>query len=560
MNVPSRSVPRAAGVTHVRRAAALLTLAILVAVSVAVAPTASAQQTPAPPEPQPVVSSAGFTHPGVYNSLENLTSTKKHIVAGDSPWTESLEQLTSSPYARRGAPKFSSFGSAAASDPASKKCDADDRDGCVSVCGSFNKNPDVGCADQQADGRAVYAQALAYFYTGDERYARRAIAILNAYSADFKGSEGSNGPLMTAWTAAQMVRGAEIIRYTYQPTSDRHRFDVKAFGTMLRKVFVPTLTTFDYGRFNGNWKLSAVEALTSIAVFLDDRRLYDQALSMWRERVEAYVYLSTDGDLPVAPVSEAGVYRTAATLGCQWLDGKAKACQSDPPTDPGIRFQNGQSQESCRDFGHASMGLGGIINTAETAWIQGEDLYGEQQTRIITGVLYAVQVSLNHKTRGWPAAFCGGAEDLDTSLSLVELPVHAVYNAYTVRKGVEMPAISIPGYPAPKRGTDPLADFIAAKGSADGYAGNVTAWDAVTHNLATVPAASRTAAPAPDETDADQTDADDPTSSVDSASQPLGSATSIFALVGVIATIVLLVWTAWRFIRRRRERSDSAPR
>ena len=536
-----------------RRAAALLTLALMLAVSVAVAPAVRAQDALVPDDLQPVVSSAGFTHPGVFNSLENLTSTKKHIVAGDSPWAGNFEQLTSSPYATRGAPDFASFGSASASDPTAKRCGVDDRGGCVSVCGSFNKNPDIGCADQQADGRAVYAQALAYFYTGDERYAQRAIAILNAYSASFAGSRGSNGPLMTAWTAGQMVRGAELIRYTYKPSSKKHEFDVKSFGSMLRKVFVPTLTTFDYGRFNGNWKLSAAEGLIGIAVFLDDRRLYDRALQMWRERVEAYIYLSTDGDLPVAPVSDGGLYRTPATLKCQWLDGKAKGCQTDPPTDPGVRFQNGQVQESCRDFGHASMGLGGIVNTAETAWIQGDDLYGEQQARIITGVLYAVQVALNHKTRGWPAAFCAGADDLDPSLSLVELPVHAVYNAYTERKGVQMRAISIPGYPAPERGSDPLADFIAAKGSVSGYAGNVTAWDAVTHNLATAPAV-----PSPPTSAPDRTDAGDAAPSIDSTAVPLGAVTWIFAFVGVLATVVVLAWTAWRFARRRRNRSGSA--
>nr|WP_239528629.1 alginate lyase family protein [Microbacterium esteraromaticum] len=550
----SRSGSGAGGLEHVRRAAALLMLTMMLVVSVAVAPAVHAEETPARDGLQPVVSSAGFTHPGVFNSLENLTATKKHIVAGDSPWAESFEQLTSSPYAKRGAPDFTSFGSASA--PTAKTCGADDRGGCISVCGSFNKNPDVGCADQQADGRAVYAQALAYFYTGDERYAQRAVAILNAYSARFAGSRGSNGPLMTAWTAGQMVRGAELIRYSYTPSSKKHEFDVTAFGTMLRKVFVPTLTTFDYGRFNGNWKLSAAEGLIGIAVFLDDRRLYDRALAMWRERVESYVYLSTDGELPVAPASAAGLYRTPTALRCQWLDGKAKGCQTDPPTDPGIRFQNGQVQESCRDFGHASMGLGAIVNTAETAWIQGDDLYAEQQARIISGVLYAVQVSLNHETRGWPASFCGGTDDLDPSLSLVELPAHAVYNAYAIRKGAEMPAISIPGYPAPERGSDPLADFIAAQGSVRGYAGNVTAWDAVTHSLASAGGPSGTATPAPD-----QKNADDATPSAEDApAMPLDVVTSAFALVGVIATIVVLVWIAWRLVRRRRGRADSASR
>src|SRR5690606_15863865 len=117
-------------------------------------------------------------------------------------------------------------------------------------------------------------------------------------------------------------------------------------------------------------------------------------------------------------------------------------CRSSPVKDTGIRFQNGQAQESCRDLGHTAMGLGGIINTAETAWIQGDDLYGEEQERIITGTLYHVQIAQNHGTRGWPAGFCAGAEELSTNLSLSELPLDTLYNAYAVRKETKMPAIS----------------------------------------------------------------------------------------------------------------------
>ena len=111
---------------------------------------------------------------------------------------------------------------------------------------------------------------------------------------------------MTAWTAGLMVRGAELFRYTYEPESSEQKFDVDAFESLLRKKFVPTLTSFDYGRFNGNWKLSAAEGLISVAVFLDDRHLYDQAVAMCRERTHASIYLSTDGSHTAPPANKAG--------------------------------------------------------------------------------------------------------------------------------------------------------------------------------------------------------------------------------------------------------------
>ncbi len=538
--------------TPIRRAAALAAFVGVLAISAVTAVPGAASAAEDVDDVSPVVSDAGFTHPGVFNSLDSLKATRARVLAGEAPWADNFAQLASSPYVDREAPDFKTFGAAGATDPKSAACDRDERKGCVTVCGSFNKNPDVGCADQQADSRAVYGQALMYWYSGDATYAQRAIEILNAYSKHFKGSRGSNGPLMTAWTAGLMVRGAELIRYTYQPESSEQKFDVDAFESLLREAFVPTLTSFDYGRFNGNWKLSAAEGLISVAVFLDDRRLYNQAVAMWRERTHAYIYLSTDGSLPAPPANDAGQYQSPTALRCQWLDNKAKACQASPASDPGVRFQNGQAQESCRDFGHTSMGLGGIINTAETAWIQGEDLYGEEQDRIATGVLYAIQVAQTYESRGWPAGFCANATELSSNLSLSELPVDTVYNAYVIRKGERMPAISIPGYAAPTVADDPTKALIDANRADHGYAGNVTAWEGLTHHLASVPPTSPPSSPVPQSL---PHSADDPTAKSDEAGgmAPLGTATSVFAALGVIATALVLGFAGRRVLSRRKQ-------
>ena len=39
---------------------------------------------------------------------------------------------------------------------------------------------------------------------------------------------------------------------------------------------------------------------------------------------------------------------------------------------------SGICQETCRDLGHTQLGIAGMINGAETAFIQGVDLYGIQ--------------------------------------------------------------------------------------------------------------------------------------------------------------------------------------
>jgi hypothetical protein len=46
---------------------------------------------------------------------------------------------------------------------------------------------------------------------------------------------------------------------------------------------------------------------------------------------------------------------------------------------------NGVSQETCRDFGHLSYGLASTFNVAETALIQGVDLYTPNADRLLVG-------------------------------------------------------------------------------------------------------------------------------------------------------------------------------
>jgi len=449
-------------------------------------PDTAPDAAPTPDAVQPVVSSAGFTHPGVFDSLESLETSRKHVLAGDKPWITIFQQLVSSSYISRDAPDFTQFTPANATNPLTQRCGLKNSAGCVTYCGSFSI-PDVGCTDARLDARAVYAQALMYWYTGNAGYAQRAIAILNAYAKHFKGNTGSNGPLMTAWIGETMLRGAEILRYTYVPDEGDQAFDVDGFSEMLRTVAVPTLSTFDYGPYNGNWKLSAADSLINTAVFLDDRELYDRALTMWREAVPAYIYVSRDGRLPAAPVTAAGLYQNQTDLTCFWLANKVGDCQTDPKADPHVVMQNGQAQESCRDFGHTALGLGATINAAETASIQGDDLYSEQQHRIMSGVLYAVQISQTYEESGWPRGFCGGASDLTTNLSLANLAADVAYNAYAVREDFSFSTIKIPGYRATYPDNDPLAAFIATKRTTSNPVGDVSAWEGLTHHLADKP-------------------------------------------------------------------------
>ena len=68
---------------------------------------------------------------------------------------------------------------------------------------------------------------------------------------------------------------------------------------MLRNVYLPKV--INGSNSNGNWELTMMEAAIGIAVFLEDRAAYDQAMTKFRGRVPAYIYLTSDGALPKAP-------------------------------------------------------------------------------------------------------------------------------------------------------------------------------------------------------------------------------------------------------------------
>src|SRR5271170_3133965 len=168
-----------------------------------------AQSPTALPTGVPEKSAAGFYHPGVLVNRAQLEFVKSKVAAGAEPWKSAFE-----------AAKASDLGSLTIVPHPWKQCN----------CGSFSR-PDIGCKDEQHDSDAAYTQALLWFYSGNEVYAKNAIKIMNAWSSTLTGGHiNSNGPVQTAWCAEQWPRAAEIIRYTYTGWTEA---DVAQFQKML---------------------------------------------------------------------------------------------------------------------------------------------------------------------------------------------------------------------------------------------------------------------------------------------------------------------------------------
>ncbi|MFH9352507.1 alginate lyase family protein [Kitasatospora sp. NPDC017646] len=332
---------------------------------------------------------AAFQHPGVLVGARQLEFVKAKLATGAQPWTSALAGLRTSKYA------------SLAWQPEPRA---------TVECGS-SSHPDNGCSDERDDSMAAYAQALQWVLTGDQRYADKAISIMDAWSGVIRQHTNTNAPLQTGWSGNNWARAAELIRHTGAGWSAG---SVDRFATMLRTVYVPLLTPGS-PRKNGNWELIETDALMGIAVFLDDRGLFDRAVDLWRHRLPAYVYLTSDGDLPVPPPN-AGIGGESALV--KYWNGQST-------------FVDGLSQETCRDFGHTGWGLEAAAQAAETARLQGVDLWGEGRERLVKAVEFHTRYDNGASVPDW---LCDGS--VNTGLGPA---VQLAYDEYHLREGLPMP-------------------------------------------------------------------------------------------------------------------------
>ncbi|MEU6237618.1 alginate lyase family protein [Kitasatospora sp. NPDC047058] len=364
--------------------AALLAITSAPATASTAAPAAAA---PGRQQARPL--DAAFRHPGVLVGEQQLAFVKAKVDAGAEPWASAFAGLKASRYA------------ALSWQPKPRA---------TVECGSAS-NPNHGCSDERDDSMAAYTHALQWVLGGDKRHADKAIEIMDAWAKVIREHTDSNAQLQTGWSGNNWARAAELIRYS---KAGWPAASVDRFATMLRTVYQPQLTPGS-PRKNGNWELIETDALMGIAVFLDDHKAFDRAVTLWRGRLPAYVYLASDGSLPVPPPN-AGISGRDALV--RYWQGQQT-------------FVDGLSQETCRDFGHTGWGLAAAAQTAETARLQGLDLWSEGRQRLVKALEFHTTYENGGKA---PGRLCNGT--LDTGLGPA---VQLAYNEYHDREGLALP-------------------------------------------------------------------------------------------------------------------------
>ena len=387
---------------------------------------------PVPPVP------AKFNHPGLLNNLEELQLVKKKIEAGEEPWKSAFEVMKASKLAD---PKYKPHPHETVTS------------GFLGAGGAAG-----GSFDESDDACAAYTQALMWIFTGDEKYAEKAVEILNAWAAVLKKHEGGNWYMMTQWEGSMFPEGAELIKATYPKWKKE---DIAKFSEMLSKVFLPVL----HNRIAfGNREFGVINALMAIGVFNDDRGAFLEGMSHWVSYVPNWIFLKEDG-LPkkanywLTSPTNAELAKLDANLfpdpANAWFNvevknlgddrsGFVKVKSTDQTMDgtpnynrnriwnnaPAAAYVDGLCAETFRDLGHCDLGFAQLINAAEIAWHQGIDLYSIHSKRITAFMEFYSFLRMGDPV---PKVFYG------VQPTAMNATFETAYNHYHNRMGINLP-------------------------------------------------------------------------------------------------------------------------
>jgi parallel beta-helix repeat protein len=224
---------------------------------------------------------------------------------------------------------------------------------------------------------------LVWFITRDKKYADKAIEIINAWTQVVWHFDYNDAKLLAGWTGHILCNAAEILRYS---NSGWHQKDIDRFSEMLMTVYYP-LMRFYYPQANGNWDGAIIHAILAIAIFTDNRTMFDNA-------VDHYLHAPVNGSL------------------FKYI------------------FPSGQCQETMRDQAHVQLGLGEFAGAAQVAFTQGVDLLSIGNNRLALGYEYTASFLLGEKPQSY-GAISERAKSLRDDYEYV-------YQHYT-SQGVEMP-------------------------------------------------------------------------------------------------------------------------
>ncbi|KAF7181235.1 hypothetical protein CNMCM7691_000364 [Aspergillus felis] len=286
---------------------------------------------------------SSFAHPGLLHTAADFSRIASKVSSEAEPWLTGWNKLTSSLY------RSLSY------TPSPQAIVYRGSDG------THSEN----YASLYRDIAAAYVMAIYWKVTGDTAYADKAISILDAWASTLTEISGSSDKFLAAGIYGYEIANAAEIMRTYTGWSAQ---SVAKFQDMMLKVFYPLNHIF-LEQHNGaaidhywaNWDLCNIASIISIGILTDNRTMYDEGINYFK--------------------TGAGNGQIEKTI---W-----KLYQVNGQT-------LGQGQEAGRDQGHAMLDFALLGAIAQTAYNQGDDLFGYLDNRILAGAEYVAKYNLGN--------------------------------------------------------------------------------------------------------------------------------------------------------------------
>ena len=271
-----------------------------------------------------------FAHPGINQTASDLATMKKLVLDGKEPYKSAFDRLK------------------AASDTPFRVIPH------THVLRGPYGRPNIGGDDLSKSANMAYNYAVMWYITNDKTYANKAIEVLNTWSPVLWHFDYNDARLLAAWTGHLLCNAAEILRYTNSGWQSK---DVEAFTNLMMTVYYPLMRNF-YPQANGNWDGAIIHSIMAIAIFTDNRKIFDNA-------VDHFLHSPVNGSL------------------FKYI------------------YPNGQCQETARDQGHVQLGLGEFAGAAQVAYTQGVDLFSIADNRIALGFEYTASYLFGEKPHSY---------------------------------------------------------------------------------------------------------------------------------------------------------------
>ncbi len=268
----------------------------------------------------------GFNHPGLFHSQNDLDRMREAVEAKEEPIFSGFKILQESLHSKSNYRMQGPFP-------------------------EWGRAPNIRAGEARNDAKAAYENALMWSITGDKTHAKKAIQIINAWANTLKKVSGIDGVLAAGIQGVKFANAAEILRYSDSGWSEK---EAKKCEESFKKAWYPTIQHYAYFA-NGNWETAALQTNMAIAVFCNDRKLFEST-------VKYSVNGAGNGSIPHM-----------------------------------IVYPSGQCQETTRAQHYAQLGIGLLTGAAEIAWNQGVDLYGWNDNRILKGFEYTAKYGLGEE-------------------------------------------------------------------------------------------------------------------------------------------------------------------